>query len=222
MRGREKREGLPVVEGIGGGGVVVFEGGGVTCAAHGEGEEGVDDGVEVGEGEGEGFVDGTGGGAGADDGGEGEGDAVGGGEEGGGGVGVVAGFVDGAGFFGDAAEEGEELDDDGGGVGRGLAVGGVAVLGHPVTLNLKAEELDAFIGSLAAQGLAGMECYYSEHSAEQSAEYLAIAKKYGLVPTGGSDYHGKPGCRLEIGTGFGGLNMPDETVGLLKARLARG
>ncbi len=102
------------------------------------------------------------------------------------------------------------------------AAGGVAVLAHPVTLNLKAEELDAFIGSLAAQGLSGMECYYSEHSAEQSAEYLAIAKKYDLVPTGGSDFHGKPGCRLELGTGFGGLNVPDETVGLLKARLGRG
>ena len=93
------------------------------------------------------------------------------------------------------------------------AAGGVAVLAHPVTLNLKAEELDAFIGSLAAQGLSGMECYYSEHSAEQSAEYLAIAKKYDLVPTGGSDFHGKPGCRLELESGIRGLFQPDGKEG---------
>ena len=101
------------------------------------------------------------------------------------------------------------------------AAGGVAVLAHPFTLYLGKESMDALIGKLKDQGLSGMECYYSEHSAEQSAEYLALAKKYDLVPTGGSDYHGKPGCDLELGTGFGGLNVPDETIPLLKARLGR-
>ena len=63
-----------------------------------------------------------------------------------------------------------------------------------------------------------MECYYSEHSADLTREYLALADKAGLVPTGGSDYHGEvtPGVRL--GTGFGGLHVPDEVLAALEAR----
>ncbi|MBQ9344923.1 MAG: PHP domain-containing protein [Kiritimatiellae bacterium] len=97
--------------------------------------------------------------------------------------------------------------------------GGVAVLAHPFTLHLELPELDALLGALAAQGLAGMECYYSEHSFDQCQAYLDLAHKHTLVPTGGSDYHGKPGSNLELGSGFGGLNVPDETVALLRARL---
>lgn len=97
--------------------------------------------------------------------------------------------------------------------------GGVAVLAHPFTLGLSREALEEQIGTLAGQGLGGMECYYSEHSSEQCRSFLEIAGKFGLVPTGGSDYHGKPGSNLELGTGFGGLKVPDETVAALKAKL---
>jgi hypothetical protein len=46
--------------------------------------------------------------------------------------------------------------------------------------------------------------YHSEHTAEDCASYLALARKLDLIPTGGSDFHGdnKPGVRL--GSGING------------------
>ncbi len=48
-----------------------------------------------------------------------------------------------------------------------------------------------------------------------------MARRYGLVPTGGSDYHGsyKPG--LELGVGRGDLNVPDDVLLELRARVRR-
>jgi len=36
----------------------------------------------------------------------------------------------------------------------------------------------------------GIETYYAEHSAAQTSEYLELCRRFDLVPTGGSDYHG--------------------------------
>ena len=64
-------------------------------------------------------------------------------------------------------------------------VGGVPVLAHP-GLN----DLDSKIPEMVTAGLQGIECYYQEHSATQTAHYLQMCKDVGLVATGGSDYHG--------------------------------
>ena len=62
---------------------------------------------------------------------------------------------------------------------------GVPVLAHP---GLSGH--DELIPGLIAAGLMGIECYYREHSAVQTAGYLEICRARGLVPTGGSDFHG--------------------------------
>jgi len=99
--------------------------------------------------------------------------------------------------------------------------GGVAVLAHPFTIRVGKERMAALVAHLAEAGLAGMECHYSEHSADLTKEYLALAAATGLVPTGGSDFHGAMSPGVSLGTGMGGLNVPDETVGLLLARRGR-
>ena len=96
--------------------------------------------------------------------------------------------------------------------------GGVAVLAHPYSLRMSKDAMAALLGELAAAGLAGVECYYSEHSADLTREYLALAKQANLVPTGGSDFHGEVSPGIRLGYGFGGLNVPDEVLGLLEAR----
>lgn len=96
--------------------------------------------------------------------------------------------------------------------------GGVAVLAHPFTLHLEPKPFRALMEELAAAGLAGMECYYSEHSADLTTNYLAIAGELNLVPTGGSDFHGEASPGIRLGTGFGGLNVPDEVLPALMAR----
>ncbi|MDR0994536.1 MAG: PHP domain-containing protein [Verrucomicrobiota bacterium] len=96
--------------------------------------------------------------------------------------------------------------------------GGVAVLAHPFTLHLGKEAQEALWNRLAEVGLSGVECYYSEHSSDLTADYLEIARRVGLVPTGGSDFHGEVSPGIRLGTGFGGLNVPDEVLVELEAR----
>lgn len=67
-----------------------------------------------------------------------------------------------------------------------LRSGGVPVLAHPLTF----ENPEALIIDLKSVGLAGIETYYSGYSPEQIKEILHLAKKYDLISTGGSDFHG--------------------------------
>jgi predicted metal-dependent phosphoesterase TrpH len=64
---------------------------------------------------------------------------------------------------------------------------GVPVLAHPAGISRLAEEL---LPMLVAVGLQGLECYYGQYDDATLARLLALAERFGLVPTGGSDYHG--------------------------------
>ena len=63
---------------------------------------------------------------------------------------------------------------------------GVPVFAHP---GLAAR--DELVPDLVAAGLMGIETYYAEHSAAQTAHYKDLCRQHGLVATGGSDYHGE-------------------------------
>lgn len=80
--------------------------------------------------------------------------------------------------------------------------GGVAVLAHPHRLQFSPEQLEAFVKKLKGMGLQGIEAYYSRHTKAQTKEYLALAQKYELLVTAGSDFHG-PGVKPEIAMGTG-------------------
>ncbi len=99
--------------------------------------------------------------------------------------------------------------------------GGVAVLGHPFTLQLKPEALRQAVSEWAAAGLGGIEVYYSEHSDEQIRFYKELADTHGLVATGGSDFHGRITPDIKLGRGFGRLDVPDAVFDQLKQRSAR-
>lgn len=92
--------------------------------------------------------------------------------------------------------------------------GGVAVLAHPYLLHKSSEELEQLIQELIPYGLQGIEVYYSKHGAEERKFYLSLAKRYGLLVTCGSDFHGeavKP--EIEICRGIGNnLCFCDETM----------
>ena len=65
---------------------------------------------------------------------------------------------------------------------------GVAVLSHP-GWHLTFSE-DGVIGELKKIGMAGIECFSSHHNWDQAAHYQMVARRYNLIITGGSDYHG--------------------------------
>jgi len=77
---------------------------------------------------------------------------------------------------------------------------GVPVLAHPFTLGLHTPgTLKPFLQELMALGLAGVECYYPEHSPDQEALYLSLARDLGLLITGGSDFHGNNKPEVDLG-----------------------
>ncbi len=87
--------------------------------------------------------------------------------------------------------------------------GGVAVLAHP-GLNRK----DEAIPELVAEGLDGMECYHSKHSATATEHYLQLAQQLQLLVTGGSDCHGLNKGQPLIGT----IKLPYGHVEKLRAK----
>ena len=96
--------------------------------------------------------------------------------------------------------------------------GGVAVLAHPMTLGLGPGALSAAVEELAGQGLTGLEATYGRYSRDQRAELATLAQRFGLVATGGSDYHGTVKPDLSVGVGQGDLSVPDDVVDQLAAR----
>jgi predicted metal-dependent phosphoesterase TrpH len=77
---------------------------------------------------------------------------------------------------------------------------GIPVLAHPFTLGLHTSEtLRPLLKELKALGLAGVECYYPEHSFGQEALYLYLARELGLLITGGSDFHGDNKPEVTLG-----------------------
>lgn len=66
------------------------------------------------------------------------------------------------------------------------AIGGISVLAHPHLL----PDASATVATLVTQGLRGIEVYCNCRRPGPSQEYLKLARKYHLIPTGGSDCHG--------------------------------
>jgi len=101
------------------------------------------------------------------------------------------------------------------------AAGGLAVLAHPFTLDADRKGLREIVAGLKEAGLDGVEAYYSEHSPEQTQQYVAVARDLDLVAVGGSDFHGDANPAIRLGRGFGSLNVPDDVVTELRRRWRR-
>lgn len=72
--------------------------------------------------------------------------------------------------------------------------GGRAVLAHPG--QLKSYEL---VPRLVDCGLSGIECFHPDHTPADHVRCVDLAKRYGLVCTSGSDYHGRFGSAPFVG-----------------------
>jgi 3',5'-nucleoside bisphosphate phosphatase len=91
--------------------------------------------------------------------------------------------------------------------------GGVAVLAHPgwAASGPVIERLP----DLITHGLAGIEVYYPDHTAEMVEVYRQLAVRHGLVVTGGTDYHGGG---LATRAPLGSVAVPADVVPALRAR----
>lgn len=83
-----------------------------------------------------------------------------------------------------------------------LQAGGVPVLAHPGLT-----QIDELIPQMVRYGLQGIEIWHGAHSPEQSRYYRSIAKKHGLLVSGGSDCHGPGKGEVLIGNVKVGLEV---------------
>ncbi len=88
--------------------------------------------------------------------------------------------------------------------------GGIAVLAHPTLYGLDDKGIEILIKEMKNIGMDGVECIYSTYSPEQTEYVTSLAKKYNLVKSGGSDFHGETKPGLDLAVGFDNLHIPYE------------
>ena len=86
-----------------------------------------------------------------------------------------------------------------------LRANGLPVLAHPLTTN----DPETLISELKESSLAGLEAYYKDYTREEIDGLVSLADKYGLIVTGGSDYHGLDDSTETM---IGGADVPVESV----------
>ncbi len=97
--------------------------------------------------------------------------------------------------------------------------GGLVSLAHPSSLKLSDEDLEERIRQYRDFGLDALEVYHPNNTPEQRSFYYKLAKKYGLLISGGTDYHGfevKPDIILGHGRS-GNIDIRENDISLVKA-----
>lgn len=95
-----------------------------------------------------------------------------------------------------------------------LAARGLPVLAHPFT----AGEVEPIVSRLKEAGLVGLEAHYKDYTAGEVRQLVRLAQKYGLLVTGGSDYHG---IDESTETMLGAVEIPGEVSEKLSALAER-
>lgn len=95
-------------------------------------------------------------------------------------------------------------------------VDGVAVLAHPKTINIKDKSSEDIIKMLIKDGIEGIEVYHPDHTAKDENEFRALAERYNLLISGGSDCHGLGKSEILIGK----VKIPYELVEKIKQHIS--
>lgn len=98
-----------------------------------------------------------------------------------------------------------------------LQADGIPILAHPILYGMGAAKLDSVVEELKAVGLMGIEAQYSTYTAADERQIRSLASKYNLLISGGSDFHGSNKPDLDLGIGYGKLNVPDFVLDELRA-----
>lgn len=87
-----------------------------------------------------------------------------------------------------------------------------ASLAHPYQYGFSRSELEDLIRDLRNLGLRGLEAWHSSHHLSETDRLLSLTRVFELIPTGGTDFHGSNKPDIDIGTGLGGMNIPDSVL----------
>ena len=97
------------------------------------------------------------------------------------------------------------------------AAGGVPVVAHIFKYRFDDAQRAAMLAAAADAGALGVEVRYTTYTPEQTEIAQALAARFGLAPSGGSDYHGLRKPDIALGSGRGGLRVPYAYLAGLKA-----
>ena len=99
-----------------------------------------------------------------------------------------------------------------------LAAGGLPVLAHPVQLRAQNDaQLERIVKDLVDLGLQGIEVIHSDHDAADVERCTSLADRFGLLKTGGSDFHGINKKEIQPGLA-NGRRIPRQFMDDLLAR----
>jgi len=82
-----------------------------------------------------------------------------------------------------------------------LRSGGLPVLAHPFTVI----DPERWVAILKRAGMVGIEAYYKDNTPENTAATLEMADRFGLIVTGGTDFHGIENAGEVM---IGGVDVP--------------
>jgi predicted metal-dependent phosphoesterase TrpH len=103
-------------------------------------------------------------------------------------------------------------------IGRIRTAGGIPVLAHPIQLRASNDgHLDRIVKDLVDLGLEGIEVIHSDHDDSWVEKSSRLAERYGLVKTGGSDFHGANKKDVHLGLA-NGRRVPREFMDELLER----
>ncbi len=99
--------------------------------------------------------------------------------------------------------------------------GGIAVLAHPQFISPDRREILRVIDALIPLGLAGVEVWNGGATNDDIDWGITEVRRRGLIPTGGSDFHGIEGGEIAIGGWRGNLTIPYQCVEEIRAAVIR-
>jgi 3',5'-nucleoside bisphosphate phosphatase len=99
--------------------------------------------------------------------------------------------------------------------------GGIPILAHPYSLKLGDQDLRSLLVRMKGMGLGGIEAFYTDHTSEQTEQFLTLSKELDLGVSGGSDFHGENKPEIRLGSGRGDLSIPSTILDELRSRLDR-
>jgi predicted metal-dependent phosphoesterase TrpH len=99
------------------------------------------------------------------------------------------------------------------------AAGGCTVLAHPPFIGVDEETLHRLLDQFIALGLDGLEAYNSGAGNDEVDRYITLARRKGLIVTGGSDFHQPLPGGIVMGAGRGNLKIPYRCVEEIKSAI---
>ncbi|MBE5842863.1 MAG: PHP domain-containing protein [Butyrivibrio sp.] len=97
-----------------------------------------------------------------------------------------------------------------------LLAGGVPVLAHPVLYGLGRDAMNQLVSEVADAGVVGIEAIYGTYTPQDERDMKALAEKYKLLISGGSDFHGDNKPHIDLGVGTGKMVIPYEVLEKIK------